>query len=107
MQYGDARDKYNEMIRLLASIDRHTDNNACCTAVTSAGQNSDVPSGFRNLTIVQTAAGIITITMSDGSTYTLNAVGQQYVISAPIFKNLPAYTISASGGGTWQWSALS
>jgi hypothetical protein len=107
MNYGDIRDQIVLIINKLDSIDKHTDNNACCVAVTSAGQNSSVPAGFRNVSVIQTGAGVVVITMSDGSTFTLNTVGQSYVVSAPIFKNLPAFTVATTDGATWQWSALS
>lgn len=106
MQFGDLKPVLGEIIRLLKSVDRHTDNNACCVADTSAG-TGDVPAGFRDLTITQTASGTVVITMSDGTIYTLSAVGQSYVAQAPIFKNLPAYTIIATAGATWQWNGLS
>ena len=107
MNYGDLHGPLGEIIRLLKSVDRHTDNNACCVATTSAGTNTSVPAGFRVLTIEQTGAGTVIITMSDGTIYTLSGVGQTYSVSAPIFKSLPAFAISATGGATWQWNGLS
>jgi hypothetical protein len=107
MEYGDFRPKADHFITLLKEIARNTNNNACCTATTSAGTGTSVPAGFRSVTITQSGAGTVVITMTDGSVYTLSAAGQQYIVTSPIFQSLPAFAISSTGGASWQWSAIS
>src|SRR5271169_3403739 len=107
MEFGDLRGSLGEIIRLLKTIDRNTNDNACCAATTSAGTNSSVPQGFNSVSIVQTSvSGTVTITMSDGSTFELAGQGQGYSVSAAAFQYLTAYAISSGGGATWQWSAI-
>lgn len=103
MQFGDIRDTLNTMIKYLKEISRNTDNNACCTADVSAGSGTSIPAGFRYVSITQTAGGTVTITMPNGTVYTLSSAGQSFTLQAPIFKNLPAFTIAATGGATWEW----
>lgn len=105
MNFGDLRPSLGEIIRLLKQISRNSDENSCCVAITSAGQNISIPAGFGSVSIVQTSsAGSVDITMSDGSTFILTGQGQTYVVAAPQFETLQAFPIS--GSGTWQWSAI-
>lgn len=106
MESGDFKPVMGTVIQHLKQIERNTNNNACCTASTSAGTDTSVPAGFRSVTITQTVAGMVVITMSDGTTYTLSGVGQSLPITAPVFQSLPAFPVSASGGGAWQWIGL-
>jgi len=106
MQFGDIRDTLNKMISLLKGIERHTRCETCsATVTTSAGANSSIPAGFRSVRVTQTSStGTVAITMSDATTYTLNA--QNEVFEIPIGGVLPAITITAGSGGTWKWVAI-
>jgi|SRR5271155_423964 len=107
MEFGDIRGRLDEIVHTLDQINRNTSNNSCCEAITSAGQDISVPSGFNAVSIVQTSAsGTVGITMSDGSTFILSAQGQTYSVSAAIFQSLPAFLISGTAGATWEWSAI-
>jgi hypothetical protein len=104
MQAGDIKPTLHEIIARLKEIARNTNNNACCEATTSAGQNSSIPKGFGSVSVVQLTSGVVNITMSDGTVFQLSAVGQVYVVSAPDFEYLAAFPIS--GTATWEWSAI-
>ena len=103
MKAGDIKPTLNEIIARLKEIARNTNNNACCTAVTSSGVNTSVPAGFGSVSIVLTS-GSINVTMSDGTVYPMTTVGESLIQSASPVEALPSYVIS--GTGTWKWVAI-
>ena len=72
-------------------------------ATTSAGVNIPVPAGFKTVSIAL-LTGNINVTMSDGSTYPMDVVGESLVQVANGDSILPAYTIT--GTGTYKWSGI-
>jgi hypothetical protein len=106
MESGDFKAVMGTVIAYLKEIARNTNNNACCTATVSAGSGTSVPAGFNYVSITQTAAGIIAITMPNGTVYTLSAVGQSFTLQTPIYSSLPAFAVSAGGGATWEWVGM-
>lgn len=106
MESGDFKAVMGTVIAYLKEIARNTNDNACCTANVTGGADSSVPAGFRSVTITQTAAGAVTITFPNGTTYTLSAVGQSLPLEGTIFQTLPALTITAGGGATWEWVGM-
>ena len=74
---------------------------------TSAGTNSNVPAGFRSISIARTSSngGNVTITLSDGSTYLLGIQYEVFVDAASVGDVLPAYAI-VGAGETWKWHGI-
>jgi hypothetical protein len=93
-----------DLTRLIAARLKEIANNTrtgCCTLTTTAG-TANVPAHLHSVTITQVGTGTVVIMLSDGSTYTLSAAGEQFTQST-VGDNLPAYTISSTGGATWKW----
>lgn len=106
MQFGDIKGVLQAMLTQLRQIADHTNDSGCCTAVTSAGTGS-IPEGFSSVAIVLTSAsGTADIVMSDTSVFTLMVQGESFVDVAGPGKKLPAYVITTSDGGTWQWHGI-
>lgn len=95
--FGDFKPILGEIARYLRII-----SNAQCgtpsTAITSAG-TGNIPAGYNSISITAITVPV-TLTLSDGSTYTFAAVGETIVQAAAQGGTLPAYTLS---GGTWKW----
>jgi len=97
MAFGD----YKPYLGEIARNTRITANALCgtpSTAITSAG-TGNIPAGYKSISIVAVTVPI-TMTLSDGSTYTFTTVGETVVQASAEGGSLPAYTLS---GGTWKW----
>lgn len=109
MNYGDLRPSLDFVITLLKQIERHTGCASCggATVGTTAGEG-DVPAGLRSFSLVKTSeAGIVVITMSDATTYTLTEQGEVFIEAASPGGILPDYTVETSDGATWKWHGVS
>ena len=103
---GDLKPYFGEISRLLRSIA-----NALCRQITpiqqttSAGTGS-IPAGFKSVAIAKTSsnADTVTLTLSDGSVYTMTELGEIFVDSASVSSFLPAYT--KGGAGTIKWHGV-
>lgn len=102
MEYGDIAPLIKDAINYLKAVERNTGGD-CCIATTSAGSGSSIPAGFTSIAIVQTGAGTVDIQMSDGSNYSMTAVGEVFSDSINA-GSLPTYIIS--GSGTWKWHGI-
>lgn len=95
--FGDFKPVLGEMARSLRII-----SNAQCgaksPAITSTGTGS-IPAGYNSISIIATTVPA-TITMSDGSIFTFDIVGESIVQSAAEGGSLPAYILSS---GTIKW----
>lgn len=101
---GELKPFFGEIARLLRTLV----NNTCAAsapAITTAGTGS-IPAGLRSVAIVKTSsnADSVTITLSDGSTYTMTEQGEVFGDNAVVGGVLPAYTIS--GAGTIKWHGI-
>lgn len=107
MNFGDIRGPLDKMIQLLKEIGRNTSQSACCTATTSAG-TGDIPAGFKTVSIMKTdaGAGVVNITLSDGSVFPLTIQGEVFVDASSDKFVLPSYTISSTLGATWIWHGI-
>lgn len=104
IQLGDLRGFLDKIISVLKQIQRQTESSGCCPSTTSAGTTISVPAGFGSVAIVQTSAGEVDITLSDGSVFSMTVLGETFVDAAAPNRSLPAYTIS--GTATWKWHGI-
>lgn len=104
--YGDFRGVLEAILVKLKQISHYTNPSECCAAITSGGTGALIPAGFNSISITQTSAGAVNVTLSDGSVFPLTASGQVFTQVAGPGKFLPAYTISTTDGATWKWAAI-
>jgi hypothetical protein len=76
------------------------------TQITSAGTTSPIPAGFKSISIVKTSAvgDLVTIAMSDASSYSMSLQGEVFSDSATPEQLLPAYVMT--GAGTFKWHGI-
>lgn len=108
VQYGDLRGPIEALIKLQKETNRLLGCANCQENITSAGVDTDIPAGFKSIAIVKTSQDddTVTITLSDGSTYDLTALGESFEDAASPNGKLPEYSIATADGGTWKWHGI-
>jgi hypothetical protein len=96
--FGEFKPILGEIARYLRIISNAQCGTATSTTITSAG-TGDVPAGFDSISIIATTAPTV-VTLSDGSTYTFDVVGEIIAQAASNGEKLPAYTLTS---GTIKW----
>lgn len=104
IQLGDLQGFLHKMISELKHINRNTGIGGCCPAITSAGSSTSIPAGFGSVAIVQTSAGVVNITLSDGTIFQMTVIGETFIDAAAPNKSLPIYAIS--GSAAWKWHGI-
>lgn len=99
--FGEFKPSLNEIARLLRILVKTTCESTA-PVTTSADVDTNVPAGFKSISIVATSVPI-TMTMSDGSEYEFTVVGETFVDAATAGGVLPAYELS---GGSWKWHGI-
>jgi hypothetical protein len=96
---------YSEFRPVLSEIARYLRFLIGGNNITSAGTGS-IPAGFKSISIIKTStnADSVTLTLLDGTVYTMTELGEGFSDSASAGSLLPPYT--KGGAGTIKWHGI-
>jgi hypothetical protein len=102
MVFGEIKPSLNEIAHLLRVLVKTQCSAVSPSPAITSGGTGNIPSGYKSVSIVATTVPV-TVTFSDGSTYTFTIIGESIEHAASEGGVLPAYTFS---GGTIKWTGV-